>query len=580
MMPIDLAIFGAYSGDMFIKITTSGSRRYVKLVEAYRDEAGVSRQRVIATLGRLETIAAGQANSVIDGLLRASGKPTMAEGTGQVEFAPGRSVGDTWMLSALWQQLGFADAFRRVLRNAHPSFDAERLLRVMVFNRLCDPESKLGLLRWLENTVVPEVDVASVTHQRLLRTMDTINDRSEQLEDALAGLLRPLLDQELSVVFYDLTTIRAEGTTTVDNDLRQYGMSKEGVIARQCLLGVVQTAEGLPIYHEVFTGNTAEKTTVVDTIEHVLKRFPAKRVILVADRGLLSLDNLEQLQAITVGDRSLEFIIAVPGRRYTEFVDLLQPFHQTQCEGVKDEVFGETTWQELRLVTAHNPEVSADQTALRDAKIAELEQQAKAWSGKLDSQDGGKRYRGRKLSDGGVMARFHQAVSEAHLSRILRVDLSSSLFSYEIDQRALDHARLMDGKLLLVTNVKEELTAEQVVKRYKALADIERGFRILKSEIEIAPVFHRLEGRIRTHALICFLALILYRVLRMRLKASNNPLSPERALDVCRSIQLHQVTLHGQHTHTGLTTLNKEQLELFDDIKLPKPSDSSLDSLL
>ncbi len=564
---------------MYVKIITSGPRRYVKLVEAFRDSKGVSRQRVIASLGRLEAVQAGEANPLIDGLPRASGQPTLAEGTGQVEFAPARSVGDTWLLTSLWQELGFGVAFRRLLRRAHPSFDAERLLRVMVFNRLCDPESKLGILRWLEGAVVPGMTPETVTHQRLLRTMDSLVEHAGELETVLAGLLRPLLDQDLSIVFYDLTTLRLEGQSTVAGDVRHYGMSKEGDIARQCLLGVVQTAEGLPIYHEVFAGNTAETTTLVPTIQRVLSRFPIRRVIVVADRGLLSLDNLDELKQIRIGDQPLEFILAVPGRRYAEFTDLLQDFHTQQCIGATAEVIGELPWQDHRLVVAHHPALAAERTAARDQQIAELEQQAQAWAGKLDGQDGGARYRGRKLSDGGVMARFHHAVSEAKLSRILRVDLSSPLFTYDIDEKALALARMMDGKLLLVSNV-PDLAPAEIVARYKALADIERGFRVLKSEIEIAPVFHRLPDRVRAHALICFLALILYRVLRMRLKAKHSPLSPERALEITRRIQLHQVTLHQRQTTSGITTLTPEQQELFADLELPKPTSNSVQAAL
>ena len=87
--------------------------------------------------------------------------PTLDQGTGAVDFAPARSVGDTWLLTALWKKLGFADAFRRILRNRR-QFDTERLLRVMVFNRLCDPESKLGILRWLEGSLVPDVVAEAV----------------------------------------------------------------------------------------------------------------------------------------------------------------------------------------------------------------------------------------------------------------------------------------------------------------------------------------------------------------------------------------------------------------------------------
>lgn len=559
---------------MFVKITTSGPRQYVKLVEAYRDAAGVSRQRVIATLGRLESIRAGQADSLVNGLLRAAGKPTMEEGTGEVSFAPALSVGDTWLLTALWKELGFADAFRRVLRNRR-QFDAERLLRVMVFNRLCDPESKLGILRWLEGTVVPEVAAEAVTHQQLLRTMDTLSECAEAMESALAGLLRPLIDQELSIVFYDLTTIRIEGGTELPEEVRQFGLSKEGGIARQVMLGVVQTAEGLPIHHEVFAGNTGETTTLVPTIEKVLARYPIRRVVLVADRGLLSLDNLEAIRALQVGGQPLEFILAVPGRRYGDFDTLLADFHANACLTATDEVVGELEWQGFRLVVAHRPDLAVEQGEARDARIAALEADAAQWAGKLDGQDVGRRYRGKKLSDAGTTARFYKAVSDAHLANIIQVDLSSNVFTYTIDEKALARARMMDGKLILVSNMPDHTPAD-IVSRYKALADIERGFRVLKSEIEIAPVFHRLPNRIRAHALICFLALILYRVLRMRLKARDSQLSPERALEIVRRIQFHQVTLHQRESASGLSTLSPEQKELFDTVRLPEPSANAL----
>jgi len=559
---------------MFVKITTSGPRQYVKLVEAFRDAAGISRQRVIATLGRVESIRSGDADSLVNGLLRASGKPTLEQGTGAVDFAPARSVGDTWLLTALWKELGFHDAFRRVLRNRR-QFDAERLLRVMVFNRLCDPESKLGILRWLDGSRVPEVEAEAVTHQHLLRTMDTLDECADQMESALSGLLRPLIDQELSIVFYDLTTIRAEGGTELKGEVRQFGLSKEGGIARQVMLGVVQTAEGLPIHHEVFAGNAAETATLVPILSKVLACYPIKRVVLVADRGLLSLDNLEAIRQIKVGDEPLEFILAVPARRYGDFDALLAAFHQQTCLTAIEEVVGELAWQGFRVIVAHRPEMAKEQGTARDERVAALEADAARWAGKLDGQEGGQTYRGKKLSDAGTTARFYKAVSDAHLANIIKVDLSAQVFTYDIDERALNRARMMDGKLILVSNMPDHSPAE-IVSRYKALADIERGFRVLKSEIEIAPVFHRLPERIRAHAMICFLALVLYRVLRMRLKANNSAYSPERTLEVVRRIQFHQVTLHQRQAASGLSTMTPEQKELFHAVNLPEPDSKAL----
>jgi transposase len=578
---------------MYVKVTRSGGRSYVKLVEAFRDDAGLSRQRVIATLGRLEQVRAGSADALVNGLRRVAGGPAAAvpaANADAVRFCTALSVGDTWLLTALWHRLGFADAFRRVLRNGRTSFDCERLLRVMVFNRLCDATSKLGVLRWLEQSRVPAVDTASVTHQRLLRAMDTLAERADALQRSLSVLLRPLIDQDLSVVFYDLTTVGVEGATELPDDVRDYGMSKDGGIARQFMLGVVQTAEGLPIAHRVWQGNTGEAVTLEPVIKDVLAQYPVKRVVLVADRGLLSLDNLAQLQRMRTGGkegRPLEFILAVPGRRYAEFAELLQPLHDAHCAHASAEVVGEAVWkvpgidgeQRLRLVWAHDPDTAAEQGQRRQQAIDELIAQAQARAGKLDEQDQGRSFKGRRLSDSGAKAWLYREVLESKLGAIVKVDLQSEQFTYDIDERALQRARLNDGKLLLVTNV-ADLAVAEVISRYKSLADIERGFRVLKSDIEIAPVFHRLPERIRAHALICFLALVLHRVMRMQLKDAKSEYSPERALQIARRIQFHQVTLTGNASASGVSEIDPVQREIFDLLKLELPSKERLENSL
>ena len=564
---------------MFIKVTSSGPRRYVQLVEAYRDASGKPKQRTVATLGRLDQLST-ELESVISGLLRVTGKALPEKpSTPEVTFESARDFGDVWALTELWNSLGF-DRLRKVFSRTRHSIDVEALIRVMVLNRLCDPDSKLGVLRWVQTIALPGVMADSIDHQHLLRAMDAMVHHQDEVDEVLASLLRPLVDQDLAVVFYDMTTIRTAGLSQQDGDVRKFGMAKEGVIARQVMLGVVQTAEGLPLYHEVFDGNTAEVTTLKPTLEKIVKRFPIKRVIAVADRGLLSTDNLADLQSIGLpGGGTLEFILAVPGRRYGDFVDLLAPFQAALCADAPKEVLGEVQWNKLRLIIAHDPQVAADAGLKRDAIIHTLERKASEWAGKLDEQDCGKRARGRKLSDGGARARFYHEVCEAHLARIVRVDLKSELFTYVVDEHALAHAKLMDGKLLLVTNT-TDLAPAEVVRRYKSLADIERGFRVLKSEIEIAPVHHRLADRIRAHATICFIALILYRVLRTRLHASNTKLSPERALSKLRRIQHHRITLNGAQPVCGLSSVSQEQADILAALNIKKPSPSTQLTLL
>lgn len=584
-MLFSIHVFLLYSSGMFVKITKSGPRRYVQLVEAYRDSDGRPRQRTVATLGRLDQPSSGL-DAVVASLLRVTGgaqpetksaKETVTSSV--VKFDPTRSYGDVWALTELWHSLGFGE-LAQVFRRTKHEINVEALIRLMVINRLCDPESKLGVLRWLQSVALPDLAIKAVEHQHLLRAMDALVEHQEAVDKVLVGLLRPLVDQDISVVFYDMTTIRAEGLSEEVSDVRKFGMSKEGIIARQFMLGVVQTANGLPLYHEVFDGNTGEVSTLMPVIEKIVQRFPVKRIIVVADRGLLSIDNIEQLKAISLpGGAPLEFILAVPGRRYTDFVELLEPFHSGHCVKAETEVLGEVKWEGHRLIVAHDPAVSRTAGAKRDSVIAELEQKAVEWANKLEAQEVGKKVRGRKTSDGGVRAGFYRAVSEAHLSKIILVDLKSELFTYSIDERALSLAKIMDGKLLLVTNA-TDLSQAQVLARYKSLADIERGFRVLKNEIEVGPVYHRLPQRIRAHAAICFIALIMFRVMRARLHAAKTRLSPGSALAALSRIQHHCVTINDAQPVTGLSTITEEQAEIFAALTVKIPTLKTQLSLL
>ena len=548
---------------MFTRVTESGGRRYLQIVESFRNEAGKPRLRVVANLGRVDGMKDGQLDALIRGLSRAAGRTEPAKT--EITWEGARSYGDVFALHALWKDLGLDRALGRALRSGRRGTNVEALVRAMVFNRLCDPTSKLGCLRWLETVAMPAMPEI-VTHQHLLRAMDALMDRAERVEIELARQIRPLVDQDLAVVFYDLTTVRIHGEGEVADDLRAFGMNKErGGIARQFVLGVVQTAEGLPLMHTVHPGNVAETKTLQGMLTTVLERFPIQRVILVADRGLLSLENIGELTALADGGgRRLEFILAVPARRYAELVDTFQGL------AFDEEGLTESTFAGHRLIVAHDPLRTAEQSDRRRARIGELEAMAEKMARKLGAQDEGQTVRGRRASDRGAYSRFTRAVAEAELTRFIKADYTADRFSWSLDEVVIAEAELFDGKLALITNA-PDLTAADAVARYKALADIERGFRVLKSDIEIAPVHHRLPDRIRAHALICFLALVLHRVMRMRLKAKGHSASPRTALDLLARIHRHQARI-AERTLEGTTRPTPEQLDLFGALTLSKPA--------
>jgi hypothetical protein len=254
---------------MFIRASRSGNHTCLRLVESYRDPQGRTRHRQIAQLGRADQLTDKEVEGLIASLQRLTGRGVQAPSVAHFEVA--REVGRPWLLTELWNQLGLGKALRRVLHAAQRRFDAEALVRVMVFNRLCDPDSKLGVLRWLETVVIPGVQTQGITHQHLLRAMDVLEARRERFERAISARLRPLIDQQLSVVFYDLTPIRIPGETELETDLRCYGRSKElKGPARQCVLGLIQTPEGLPLDCDLYEGNVAEVKTLLPMLKRCL----------------------------------------------------------------------------------------------------------------------------------------------------------------------------------------------------------------------------------------------------------------------------------------------------------------------
>ena len=500
-----------------------------------------------------------------------------------LRFTDSRNAGDVWALSELWRSLEFDD-LARAWRRSKTEVDVLGCLRLMVFNRLCDPGSKLGVLRWLDTVALPVGVAKSLPeHQHLLRAMDVLDEHSDALAVKLATLMRPLIDQDLSVVFYDLTTIGVAGHSDLADDVRAYGRAKSSLVERQFMLSLVQTAEGLPVAHEVHPGNTAEAKTLLPMIRSLLARYPLKRVVLVADRGLLSVGNIEELEKLQTQlkkdgrDVALEYILAVPAARYGDFADDLKVLSGAQA--VDQTWCAETTWQGNRLVVAHDPVVAARRAQVRDKTIAELVAMGQQCSDKLDGQDeskrkGQKNSRGRPMSDSGTKARFYHAVKDAHMAHVIKVDMKAELFSYTIDEEKKRYLELLDGKLLLVTNT--NTPAAEVVQRYKSLADIERGFRVLKSDIEIGPVYHRLPQRIRSHALVCFMSLILYRVMRMRLTAAKRSESPATLLEQLKRIHQQTVQTTDGKTLTGLTEMTPAQKSLFAALEMAPPTPQDL----
>lgn len=570
---------------MNIKVTRSGPRRYIHIVHSYRDpETGQPKKQHIASLGRLDQLKDSDVTTLVNGLLRVVDRPTLKElergvSSATTTFEPALSMGDVWAVTSIWKELGLAQVLSQRARRTRYQIALEKLIRVMVTNRLSDPASKLGVLRWLETVWLPGIERDEVTHQRLLRAMDFLVEQKEALEARLAKTALPLFESTMDVVFYDITTVRVCGEVELDGDLRKYGRPKNRQgIERQYALGLVQTAEGFPISHEVFEGNVGERSTVQGIVQRLSQRYPVRRLVFVADRGMLSNDNLETIEGLELPNKKpVQYVVAVAARTFREMTKDVEGLHEelvAECRATGcDEAVRESQLDNRRLVVAHSAKIAKQARRTRAKNLVKALREARRLVNKLNLQDAGERLRGRPITDDGAKIRLHELLAKYHLTRFIRINLGDRTFTWSWDVDELKRDLVLDGKIVLITNVeKHEMTAQELVHTYKDLADIERGFRILKSHLEIAPVHHRKPQRIRAHTMICFLALVIQRIMRHRLRRHQLPLSPASALYQLKMIQRHSVKLGTGTNLTGVTALAPEQGQLFDALQVPRPT--------
>ena len=271
----------------------------------------------------------------------------------------------------------------------------------------------------------------------------------------------------------------------------------------------------------------------------------------------------------------MEYVIAVPARRYYQLCEPVRARHPQLVAASRAQ--GQEIIEALpleagrRLIVAHDPGRCRQARRQRARWLNPVLKLAAQLERRLMAQDRGQPGQGRRLTEAGAKLKLAHAIKEAHASRFLQLDPDSPAFVWWWDLPAFKRDLAFDGKLILLTNV-ADLTPAALIGRYKELADIERGFRILKSQLEIAPVHHRLPERIRAHTLICFLALVLQRLLRHRLQQRQSSLSPAKALEQLKAIQYHRVQLANGRWLCNISCLSPVLRDLLQAIQVEVPT--------
>ncbi len=529
---------------MYLRTTQRRNRdgsvvRYVQVAHNRRVD-GVTQAEVLFNLGREDRLDSNGLRRLVGSINRYLGDSDagadVTEIAGDALTVVGsRPAGTAWLLDGLWRQLGVDTALAKVLGGRRFGTDVERVLFAMVANRAIDPMSKLATAEWASNDVALP-GLCSMDEDQAYRAMDLLvaADAQAEVQEAVFFAVADLLNLEVDLLFFDTTSTYFERDSEEDDEggFRRYGHSKDHrPDLPQIVIGLAVTGEGIPVRVWCWPGNTNDQT-VLPEVKDGLRGWRLGRVVTVVDRGFSSDANLAYLQ------RAGGHWIA--GERMRDgSADALQALaRQGRYQSVRDnlrvkEVRLERT-PDRRWIVCHNPAEAERDKAQRDAAVTRLEAELDAIA-TARTRDAAKSTKSRrKISDEAHRKAECALRDHRTLGRYLRQSASGRL---HIDRAAIRAEERLDGKYLLSTS-DPDLSAEDVALGYKNLLEAERGFRDLKSTLELRPVFHRLEPRIRAHVLLCWLALLLVRVAERRCDTAWRRIATELG-------RLHAVTLQG-----------------------------------
>jgi len=525
--------------------------RYLQLAHNEWDPAaGQSVVRVIYSFGREDQVDREAIARLISSLSRALPPgEALAVGAGaDLEFVESRPMGAAFVLDGLWRRLGIDKTLGKLLRGRKLDARAERVLFALVANRAIDPSSKLAATTWVTDRVAID-GLDDLDADACYRAMDWLLEIEPDLAEAVYWSVADLLNLEVDLLFFDTTSTYFEIETADDPaegetvGFRTYGHSKDHrPDLPQVIIGMAVTRTGIPIRVWCWPGNTND-SALIRQVKDELKAWRLGRVVWVADRGFTSAENRRYLQRaggnyivgekLRGGTAEADAALARQGR-YHRVAGNLE---------VKEVVIDDGVMRD-RFVICRNPDQAERDRIVRDQLLAQLAD-AIAGSDKLSKT-------ARAELAGGL---------PAGLRRFLRRTPGGLL---RIDQAAVRAEERLDGKFLLRTS-DPTLTAEDIALGYKQLLEVERGWRDMKSTLELRPVFHHLERRIRAHVLLCWLALLLIRLAETATGDTWRNLRHE--LD-----RMHRVTLA---TDAGVvvqrTATTADQAAILRDLKVPEP---------
>jgi len=459
----------------FLRAENKKSGKYLRIVESYRDETGKARQRILYSLGKVEDYSPEQ--------LKRIGAKLYQLGGGNLKELLGIEATEKARYNYGYYQV-FYKAFKNFsldylsknIQAKHKlGFNFQNALLLMLIERLHDPCSK----RSSYFNQGEYINIQPVELQHLYRTLDKLADYHQLIQKHIYQTGRNLFNQQLDVVFYDVTTLYFDSELEDENSIRETGFSKDGKIGKtQILFCMLIDRHKQPIGYRIFKGGTFEGHTFEYAIDDLRKEFQIDKVIVVADRGMLSTDNLK-----LVVDNGYEFIVGERLRTLPKKIkSYLVQIKNYQQEWVYNDNLGKQVL--VKFCT----------TEYKDRTIIGTFSQKRAKKDRHKREE--KLLKAQKLLSN--PANIEKKASRYFLKKETKE-------KYILNEAKIAEDEKYDGFLAIATN-NTKLPIAEVLEQYKQLYRIEHTFRTFKSHLETRPMFHWSNKRIEGHICLCYIA--------------------------------------------------------------------------
>ncbi len=425
---------------------------------------------------------------------------------------------------------------RLVARERCPERD---LVLAMVAGRILRPNSKLATSRWWRNTTLPEEFAIAddLTADDLYAAMDWLDERQEGIQGRLAR--RWIAEDDL--VLWDLSSTWYEGSHC---PLARFGYSRDRKRGLpQINFGLLCDRDGRPVAVSVYPGNIADKETLLPELNRLQRRFNLSRVVMVGDRGMIIKATIEALRARD----GVDWITALKSRTIRKLARQghLDRFQDPEHEQTLFEIRDHPDFPDERLVACRNPRLAGHRDRVRQELLKATE---KALAEIVARVEGGT-----LEGEADIGLAVGEVINKKKVKKHFHVDITRTSFSFRRKQQSIDAEAALDGIYIIRTSLgSEDMAAPECVRNYKRLTRVERAFRCLKlSDLQVRPIFHRLEHRVRAHVFICMLAyLVEWHMRKAWAPLCYTDTEPDQTGDPVLTARHSEPALTKVHTHT------------------------------